>query len=223
MLVRQVLVPLISFGVAMAGCGAATPRSARTSEGSLGVTAGSRLFFEAEGGDGSRDLTVAVSEVAPRFSFELACGHVDRGTPLENGTLGSVNTRALAEGREVYSVTSCDAVRERDGDSLPLFLVSHRVARALDHRERTTVRREHQEQDLALMPVGRETIRVQVDGRPVDVETVHATGNGLELWIAVGETPIVVRMRDNDHAFTLAEVDTGTGPQADRVTSTRRL
>ncbi len=120
-----------------------------------------------------------------------------------------MNTRALAEGREVYSVTSCETVRERDGDALPLFLMSQRVARALDRRERTTVRREHHERDLELMPVGRETLRVRVDGREVDVETVHAAGDGLELWIATGETPIVVRMREDDRSFTLAEVDTG--------------
>lgn len=213
MTAKSTFLALFSLVLALSGCGAATPRGGHSGTGPLGVVAGSRLFFEAEGGDPTEDLTVAVEEVAPRFSFELACGHVDRGTPLEHATQGSVNTHALAEGREVYSVTSCDAVRERDGDALPLFLVSQRVASALGRRERTMVRRDHQHQDLALMPMGRETIRVRVDGRDVDVDTVHAVGEGLELWIAGGETPIVVRMRDNDRSFTLAEIDSGNAPR----------
>ncbi len=223
MSIKNLLVPVLALGVVASGCGAATPRPGHGQESSLGVVAGARLFFAADEGDGHRGLTVAVSEVAPRFTFELACGHVDRGTPLDHATAGSVNHAALADGREMYSVTSCDAVRERDGDALPLFLVSHRVASALGRRERTTVRRDHQRQDLALMPIGRETIRVQVDGEPVDVDTVHATGDGLELWIAAGEPPIVVRMRDNDRDLTLAEVDTGNGPRAERSPSAGRL
>jgi hypothetical protein len=206
----QALFVLASVALSLAGCGASPPRAGHTNAGQLGVGAGSRLFFEADGEGGHGDVTVAVNEVEPRFSFELSCGHVAPGRPLQHPTTGSINGRAMAEGREVYSITHCDLLRERDGDALPLFIVSHRVATALDHRERTMVRREHQESDLALMPVGHETLRVRVDGRMVDVDTVHATGDGLELWIAQGATPIVVRMRDQDHVFTLAEVDTGS-------------
>jgi hypothetical protein len=207
---KPTLFSIVSVLLVLTGCGAATPRARSVNAGPLGITAGARLFFQTDGDDRAHDLTVAIDEVAPSFSFELACGHVDQGTPLAHATAGSVNTHALAEGREEYSVASCGALRERDGDALPMFLVSRRVANALGRRERTTVRREHQERDLALMPVGRETIRVRVDGREVDVDTVHATGDGLELWIAAGETPIVVRMRDRDRSLTLSEVDSGS-------------
>ena len=212
------------------GCGASPRGTARLEGSARGVESastplvgpGSRLFFEAEGDQG-RDLTVAVSEVLPRFAFELACGHIARGRPLEHATTASVSTSTLEGGRNEYSVTGCDSARERDGDSLPLFLVSRHVAQALAHRERTTVRREHQERDLALMPVGREVLRVRVDGRDVDVPTVHATGPGIDLWIATGDTPIVVRLEDEGRGFTLTEVDTGSGARAQHGSPGDRL
>lgn len=212
---RGVTVAVAVAMLALAGCGAATSSapSAREhgSRNALGVGAGARLFYESEDNGHTREMTVALDEVEPRLAFELACEHVAAGTPLSHPTTGSINRRALSEGREIYSLANCDGVGERDGDAVPLFTLSHDVASGLARRERMMVRREHQTADVALLPIGRETIQVEVDGRHVDVDAVHATieGGGLELWVVPGATPIVVRMRESGRVVTLASVDTG--------------
>jgi hypothetical protein len=207
---------LVSLSMlALAGCGAATSAApsatSHTGRNALGVGAGARLFYESEDNGHHREMTVALDEVEPRLAFELACEHVAAGTPLSHPTTGSVNRRALSQGREIYSLANCDGVHERDGDALPLFTLSHDVASGLARNERMIVRREHQTTDVALLPIGRERIDVEVDGRHVAVDAVHATmeGGGLELWVVPGETPIVVRMRESGRVVTLAAVDTG--------------
>ncbi len=67
MLAKLTLFSLVTLTLLTTGCGAATPRSGSARAGSLGVVPGSRLFFEADGGDRTSDLTVAISETTPRF------------------------------------------------------------------------------------------------------------------------------------------------------------
>ena len=91
------------------------------------------------------------------------------------------------------------------------FLISRHTLAALDHHEQTMLRVEHHGAAVALFPVGNETLDVRVDGRVTHIPTVHARGDGMDVWIADVGTPIVVRLVDHDRGLALSGIDTGRG------------
>jgi hypothetical protein len=196
------------------GCGGAPAHTARAGGGrGLPITAGARLFFEAARDDGAVELTVAVTESGAGFSYELACGRVARPTTLPGSIEGTVDAATLDAGREIYRIDRCEQAQRLDG-ALPAFLVSRRAATALEHHERTMLHLQHHEPVLGLRPVGRETITVRIDGQPVAIDTIHARDGNVDLWIAEGDTPIVVRETEGRRSLTLDAIDTGHGPVA---------
>ena len=202
----------LSLCLSIAGCGAATPRPAVIAEGALPVSAGARLYFESASVVGPREMTVSVLDAGSTFRFELGCGHIEPARALASPTRGSVDPSTLANGRDVYAIDHCDRPVDHDGASLPAFLVSAHALAALDHHERTLLRVESHGAAVALMPLGHESISVRIDGRATQVDTLHARGDGMDLWIAETGTPIVVREVDHDRGFTLAGIDTAGAP-----------
>jgi hypothetical protein len=197
------------FCVAIAGCGAVSPRAtAPIAEGALPIAAGARLYFESADPRAPHEMTVAVTETGSAFGFQLGCGHVEPARALASPITGSVDGATLASGRDVSAMARCDRAGDPDEATLPAFLMPRRAVTALDHHERTLLRIANHGTTVALLPVGREIVSVSVDGRPTSIDTIHARGDGMDLWIAENGTPIVVREVDHERGFTLAGIDT---------------
>lgn len=199
---------------ALSGCGAAAPRSetAAVSDGALPIAPGARLYFASDDPRGPGEMTIAIVGTGGSLTFELGCGHVEPARRLASPTTGIVDAATLADGRDVYPIDRCDRASLHEGGALPAFLLSRRSVRALDHHERTTLRIESHGAAVALMPLAHESLTVEVDGRPTEVDTIHARGDGMDLWIADAGMPIVVREVDHERGFTLSGVDTGARP-----------
>jgi hypothetical protein len=201
-----------ALALALAGCGASSPRTAvasSTGDG-LPVVTGARLYFESADPRAPHEMTVAIVDTSSSLSYELACGHVEPARALASPTTGIVDASTLAEGRDVYDIGHCDRpTTHDDGAALPAFLVSRHTLSALGRHERTLLRVAQHGTAVALLPVGHESLTVRVDGRPTSVDTIHARGDGVDLWVADAGTPIVVRQTDHDRGFTLAGIDTG--------------
>lgn len=195
--------------VLAAGCGAAAPRVVSFADGELPIGAGTRLYFAADGPRGRHDLTVAITDTSPTFAFALACAHVEPPVALRGAASDTIEAAALANGRDAYAIDRCDRRQTHDGSSLPAFLFSEHAVRALAHHERTVLRMEDHLASVALMPIGTETLSIEVDGRATAVRTLHARGDGLEVWIADVGMPIVVRAQDHERGFVLFGLDTG--------------
>jgi hypothetical protein len=198
---------VVSFLVLVSGCGAAQ-RPHVFAEGELPIAAGARLYFASEGRHGRQDLTVAITDTERSFAFDLACAHVEPPVAM-SGASTSVGAAALENARSEYAV-GCDERLTAD-DALPAFLISRHTLAALDHHEQTMLRVEHHGAAVALFPVGNETLDVRVDGRVTHIPTVHARGDGMDVWIADVGTPIVVRLVDHDRGLALSGIDTGRG------------
>lgn len=200
-----------ALGLLTLGCGGAQGRGSSvasdTGAGVLPVTRGARLYYTSADPRVPSELTVAVIETGDTLAFELGCGHVEPARALASPTTGVVDAPTLASGRDEYGIDRCDrpASHER---GLPAFLVSRGALDSLARHQRTLFRMSTHAREVALVPVARETLRVPVDGRPVDVPVIHARGDGVELWIADQGTPIVVREVDRTSGFTLEGVDT---------------
>lgn len=203
---------LLALALALAGCGAASPRVATVAPGALPIVEGARLYFESADPRGPREMTVAVIGTGSAFAYELACGHVEPARTLASPTTGVVDAATLAVGRDVYDIDHCDRPVDHPGGALPAFLVSQHALTALDRHERTTLRIQNHGAAVALVPLAHESVSVQVDGRPTRIDTIHARGGGMDLWIADVGTPIVVREVDHERGFTLAGIDTGATP-----------
>lgn len=195
----------------VAGCGAARPSPTPVAEGALPITAGARLYYDSTDPRGPEEMTVAILDTGASLTYELACGHVEPARALASPTTGVVDSAALASGRDVYGIDHCDRPTEHEHDGLPAFLVSSHTRGALERHERTTLRVEDHGSVVALVPVGRETLSVRVDGRATPIETMHARAPGMDVWIAELGTPIVVRLVDHDRGFALAGIDTRAG------------
>jgi hypothetical protein len=205
------LLCLSAVGLSTIGCGAASPRpAAPVAEGALPITAGARLYFESADPRAPQELTVAVVDVGSSFSFAVGCGHVEPARALASPVTGVVDGATLASGRDVSAMTRCDRAGEHDAGALPAFLMSARAMTALDHHERTMLRIANHGTAVALVPVGHESVSIRVDGHAMSIDTIHARGGGMDLWIADAGTPIVVRETDHDSGFTLAGIDTAT-------------
>ena len=197
------------FYLATVGCGAASPRAAAPiAEGALPIAAGARLYFESADPRAPHELTVAVVDAGSTFSFQLGCGHVEPARALASPITGSVDGATLAGGRDVSAMARCDRAGDPDGTALPAFLMPRRAVTALDRHERTLLRIANHGTAVALLPVGHESVSVRVDGRPTSIDTIHARGDGMDVWIAESGTPIVVREIDHEQGFTLAGIDT---------------
>ncbi len=207
---RSAPATLLALALALApGCGGASPRPAPIAAGGLPIAPGARLYFESADPRGPAEMTVGIVGMGGSLTFELACGHVEPARRLASPTTGIVDATTLAEGRDVYSIDRCDRAELHEGGALPAFLVSRRSLRALDRHERTLLRIERHGSAVALMPLAHESLSVRVDGRPTAIDTIHARGGGMDLWIADAGTPIVVREVDHERGFTLAGIDTG--------------
>jgi hypothetical protein len=133
---------------------------------------------------------------------------VEPAHALASPITGSVDGATLASGRAVSAMARCDRGGEHDSAALPAFLMSRRAVTALDRHERTLLRVANHGTAVALFPVGHESLSVRVDGRATSIDTIHARGDGMDLWIAENGTPIVVREIDHEQGFTLAGIDT---------------
>ncbi len=204
--------------VALAGCGAAAPRVVEIADGALPIAPGSRLYFESADPRSPHELTVAIVGTGSSLTYELACGHVEPARALASPSSGVVSSTTLATGRDVYAIDRCDRRTVHEDSALPAFLVSMRALTALDHHERTVLRVENHGSAVALTPVGHETLSVRVDGQATPIDTIHARGDGMDLWIADVGTPIVVRELDHERGFALAGIDTAAAaaPRARR-------
>ncbi len=197
--------------LSIAGCGGAGASGrtvARFDPGALPIAAGARLYFDSASTAGPREMTVSVVDTAPEFRYELGCGHIEPARALASPTTGVVDESTMAGGRDEYAIDHCDHRADHDGAALPEFLVSTRALTALDHHERTLLRVADHGAAVALMPVGHESLSVRIDGRPTPIDTLHARGDGMDLWIADVGTPIVVRVVDHERGFTLSGIDT---------------
>lgn len=175
--------------------------------GALPVTQGARLYYTSTDPRVPSEMTVAVTEADDLLAFELGCGHVEPARALASPTTGVVDARTLANGRDEYGIDRCDRPASHE-TGLPAFLVSRGALDSLARHQRTLFRMSSHAREVALVPVARETLRVPVDGRPVDVSVIHARGDGVELWIADQGTPLVVREVDRTSGFTLEGIDT---------------
>lgn len=204
----------LGCGGAQVGRASSSPASG-LSAGALPVTLGTRLYYTSVDPRVPSEMTVAVTEADDVIAFELGCGHVEPARALASPTTGVVDARTLATGRDEYGIDRCDRPASHE-TGLPAFLVSRGALDSLARHQRTLFRMSSHAREVALVPVARETLRVPVDGRPVEVPVIHARGDGVELWIADQGTPLVVREVDRSTGFTLEGIETpgATAPRA---------